>query len=78
MAVPVLVHLVRRASALLGEGYDAEIVELHHDAKADAPSGTALATAERHSRESCVNPAPKFSSIRGAKASAATCSEHPF
>jgi len=25
----------------------AEIIELHHDAKADAPSGTALATAER-------------------------------
>ena len=25
----------------------AEIIELHHDAKADAPSGTALTTAER-------------------------------
>jgi 4-hydroxy-tetrahydrodipicolinate reductase len=29
----------------------AEIVELHHDAKADAPSGTALATARRLERE---------------------------
>ena len=25
----------------------AEIIELHHDGKADAPSGTAIATAER-------------------------------
>ena len=28
----------------------AEVIELHHDAKADAPSGTALATAERMAR----------------------------
>jgi 4-hydroxy-tetrahydrodipicolinate reductase len=42
VAVNVLFHLVRRASGLLGGGYDAEIVELHHAAKIDAPSGTAL------------------------------------
>jgi 4-hydroxy-tetrahydrodipicolinate reductase len=36
------VHLARRAADLLGPGYDAEIVELHHAAKVDAPSGTAL------------------------------------
>jgi 4-hydroxy-tetrahydrodipicolinate reductase len=42
VAVNVLFHLVRRASRLLGPDYDAEIVELHHSAKIDAPSGTAL------------------------------------
>jgi 4-hydroxy-tetrahydrodipicolinate reductase len=42
VAVNVLFHLVREASSLLGPGYDAEIVELHHSAKIDAPSGTAL------------------------------------
>jgi 4-hydroxy-tetrahydrodipicolinate reductase len=42
VAVNVLAHLVGRASALLGPEFDAEIVELHHAAKRDAPSGTAL------------------------------------
>ena len=42
VAVNVLFHLTRRAAGLLGEGFDAEIVELHHAAKVDAPSGTAL------------------------------------
>jgi len=45
VAVNVLLHLTRRAAALLGPGYDVEIVELHHAAKVDAPSGTALALA---------------------------------
>jgi 4-hydroxy-tetrahydrodipicolinate reductase len=42
VAVHVLAELVRRAAELLGPRYDAEIVELHHAAKRDAPSGTAL------------------------------------
>lgn len=42
VAVNVLFHLVRQASRLLGPDYDAEIVELHHALKIDAPSGTAL------------------------------------
>jgi 4-hydroxy-tetrahydrodipicolinate reductase len=46
VAVNVLFHLVREASRLLGAGYEAEIVELHHAAKIDAPSGTALRLAE--------------------------------
>lgn len=43
VAVNVLFRIVREAASLLGEGYDAEIVELHHNQKVDAPSGTALA-----------------------------------
>jgi len=43
----VLFSLVRRAAELLGDGYDCEVVEAHHVAKKDAPSGTALRLAER-------------------------------
>ena len=42
LAVNVLVWLAREAARRLGSGFDAEIVELHHSAKRDAPSGTAL------------------------------------
>lgn len=42
LGVAVLSTLVRRAAQLLGPDWDLEIVEMHHRAKADAPSGTAL------------------------------------
>ncbi len=42
VAVNVLFHLAREAARLLGPGFDAEIVEIHHGGKVDAPSGTAL------------------------------------
>lgn len=44
--VNVLLELVERAAHMLGPGFDCEIVELHHNRKKDAPSGTALALAE--------------------------------
>lgn len=43
VGVTVLTELVATAARLLGEGFDAEIVEIHHHHKTDAPSGTALA-----------------------------------
>lgn len=46
LGVTVLCYLARQAVALLGEAFDAEIVEMHHRAKIDAPSGTALRIAE--------------------------------
>jgi 4-hydroxy-tetrahydrodipicolinate reductase len=46
LAVNTLVWLVRAAAQRLGSDYDAEIVELHHAAKRDAPSGTALRLAD--------------------------------
>lgn len=45
VAVNVLTHLVGTAAKLLPDT-DAEIVETHHAAKRDAPSGTALRLAE--------------------------------
>lgn len=46
VGVWVLSRLVRDARALLGPGFDVEIVEAHHKHKVDAPSGTALRLAE--------------------------------
>ena len=45
--VTVLLHLVKRATQLLGDGYDVEITETHHRNKVDAPSGTALRLADQ-------------------------------
>jgi 4-hydroxy-tetrahydrodipicolinate reductase len=45
VGVTVLTHLVAQAARQLGEGWDLEIVETHHRAKVDAPSGTALGLA---------------------------------
>ncbi len=42
LGVNLLRMLVKRAAKILGDGFDAEIVERHHGQKADAPSGTAL------------------------------------
>jgi 4-hydroxy-tetrahydrodipicolinate reductase len=39
--VNLLFALARRAAKVLGPGFDAEVVEMHHRFKADAPSGTA-------------------------------------
>jgi 4-hydroxy-tetrahydrodipicolinate reductase len=42
LGVNLLAALVEEAAARLGPDYDIEILEAHHRAKADAPSGTAL------------------------------------
>jgi len=46
LGVNLLAGLVKRVAAALGEDYDIEIVEMHHRAKVDAPSGTALMLGE--------------------------------
>lgn len=46
LGINVLSELVSRAAAVLGEGFDIEIVERHHNRKIDAPSGTALMLAQ--------------------------------
>lgn len=42
LGIAVLRDLARRAAASLGDGWDVEILEMHHRHKVDAPSGTAL------------------------------------
>jgi 4-hydroxy-tetrahydrodipicolinate reductase len=46
VGVHVLGVLAERASRMLGEDYDIEIIEAHHKRKIDAPSGTALTLAK--------------------------------
>jgi 4-hydroxy-tetrahydrodipicolinate reductase len=46
LGVQVLAELVEQAVRRLGPGYDAEIVEIHHNKKLDSPSGTAKRLAE--------------------------------
>ncbi len=46
VGVTVLFDLVRQAAKVLGDGYDVEIVEIHHKKKRDAPSGTAVRLGE--------------------------------
>ncbi|CAN5554628.1 4-hydroxy-tetrahydrodipicolinate reductase [soil metagenome] len=46
LGVNLLAALVKRVAQSLGDGFDIEIVEMHHRAKIDAPSGTALMLGE--------------------------------
>ncbi len=81
LGICLLKDLVKRAVLFLGEGFDIEIIEKHHNQKLDAPSGTALVLADcinavdnnkyeyiydRHSRKAKRSPREiGFSSIRG-------------
>ena len=42
LGIALLRALAKKAAGVLGETFDIEIVEAHHNRKADAPSGTAL------------------------------------
>ncbi len=50
LGVNLLAVLVKRAARALGPAWDAEIVEMHHAKKVDAPSGTALLLGEAVAR----------------------------
>lgn len=71
VGVNLLFALTRRAAAVLGADYDAELIEMHHRFKKDAPSGTAArlleiireerklsADALRHGREGLTGERP--------------------
>lgn len=46
LGVNLLIDLAKKAEAVLGDTFDVEIVEMHHNQKIDAPSGTALMLAD--------------------------------
>ena len=46
LGVNLLAELAKKAAAFLGDQFDIEIVEKHHNRKVDAPSGTALMLAD--------------------------------
>ena len=58
IGVNLLMHLTETAATVLGNRYEAEITEIHHRHKKDAPSGTALNLAE------ALEKAPDFAESR--------------
>ena len=46
LGVNLMQALIKTAAEVLGEAYDVEIIERHHNLKKDAPSGTALMLAD--------------------------------
>ncbi len=42
LGINLLCELAKHAAAVLGKGFDVEIIEKHHNKKIDAPSGTAI------------------------------------
>ncbi len=46
VGVNLLFHLCSQVAGILGDDYDIEVVEMHHNQKKDAPSGTAVRLAE--------------------------------
>ena len=46
LGINLLIELAKKAEAVLGDAFDVEIVEMHHNQKIDAPSGTALMIAD--------------------------------
>ncbi len=75
LGVNLLAALVRQAASALGPDWDIEVLEMHHRAKVDAPSGTALLLGEAaaagrglsleensvHSRDGHTGPRPEGS-----------------
>ena len=46
LGINLLVQLAKKAASVLGDQFDIEIVEKHHNQKVDAPSGTAIMLAD--------------------------------
>ncbi len=51
IGINLLIDLVKKATNLLGENFDIELIECHHNVKVDSPSGTALTIAEAINEE---------------------------
>ena len=63
LGVNLLSHLVETAATALGPEWDIEIMEMHHGAKRDAPSGTALALGQAAAAGRGID--PETSAVRG-------------
>ena len=57
IGVNLLFHLTREAAHILDANYDAEVIEMHHRFKKDAPSGTAVRLLEIILKERQLTPA---------------------
>ncbi len=70
VGVNLLFALTRRAARTLGPDYDAEVIEMHHRFKKDAPSGTADRLLEIILEERQLGPRPCGTAGRAFRASA--------
>jgi 4-hydroxy-tetrahydrodipicolinate reductase len=64
LGVNLLAALVRRVAASLDDEFDVEILEMHHNKKVDAPSGTALLLGEAAARGRGIDFAAHRISVR--------------
>ncbi len=46
LGINLMLELLQKCARVLGDGFDVEIIEKHHNQKLDAPSGTALMLAD--------------------------------
>ncbi|MFI3115159.1 MAG: 4-hydroxy-tetrahydrodipicolinate reductase [Clostridia bacterium] len=46
LGINLIMDLLKKSANVLGENYDVEVIEKHHNQKLDAPSGTALMLAD--------------------------------
>ena len=51
LGINLLASLAKKAVQILGNGFDIEIIEAHHNQKIDAPSGTAIMLADAINEE---------------------------
>ncbi len=65
VGVNLLLGLARQVAAILDDGFDIEIVEMHHRHKVDAPSGTALALGKAAAAGRGVAGQIGFATLRG-------------
>ncbi len=73
LGVNLIAELARKATSVLGTQFDIEIVEMHHNQKIDAPSGTALMLADEISEE--FKETPKYEFDRHSKRAKRTKNE---
>lgn len=60
IGISLLTELAQKAARVLGDSFDIEIIEKHHNQKIDAPSGTALMLADAISGELKQKPHYEF------------------
>ena len=65
LGINLLANLAKKAVQVLGDGFDIEIIEKHHNQKIDAPSGTALMLADAICEE--LNKSMKYEYDRHSK-----------
>lgn len=69
LGINLFLNILAKTAALLGEEFDAEIVEVHHRGKADFPSGTALTLAKTLASARGIDPKKSIVVGRNAESS---------